>query len=81
MDQLHCVCVVSGEFEAQQVRAFLEASGIPTAVSGETLRQTHGLSIDGLGAVKILVADCDLERARSLLEMAEAGALRLGDDD
>src|SRR5437016_1884165 len=31
----------------QQVRAFLEAAGIATSVRGETLRHTHGLTLDG----------------------------------
>jgi hypothetical protein len=77
---LRRVFVASGEMHASQVRAFLEAAGIPTAVRGESLRKTHGLTLDGLGAVEILVADDDAERARSLLDAAEAGQLRLGDD-
>jgi hypothetical protein len=74
------VFVASGEMQAQQVRAFLEAAGIPSMVRGEALRKTHGLTIDGLGAVEILVDESDAERARSLLEAAEAGDLRLPDD-
>jgi hypothetical protein len=81
MDQdLRRVFVASGEMHASQVRAFLEAAGIPTAVRGESLRKTHGLTLDGLGAVEILVAEDDVERARSLLDAAETGQLRLGDD-
>jgi hypothetical protein len=75
-----CVFIANGEIHASQVRAFLEAAGIPTAVRGESLRQTHGLTIDGLGAVEILVADAHGERARSLLGAAEAGQFRLGND-
>ncbi len=81
MDQQpQCVFVASGEVQAQQVRAFLEAAGIATAVRGESLRVTHGLTLDGLGAVEILVSDADVEQARTLLDFAEAGQLRLGDD-
>ena len=81
MDQeLQCVFVASGEMHAQQIRAFLHAAGIQTAVRGESLRQTHGLTLDGLGAVEILVAAADAEQARSLLDAAEAGHLRLEDD-
>jgi hypothetical protein len=80
MEQPHCVFVASGEIQAQQVRAFLEASGIPAAVRGEALRHTHGLTIDGLGRVEILVAEADAEQARQLLVSAEAGELRLGDE-
>ena len=72
--------VASGEMHAQQVRAFLEASGIETIERGESLRNTHGLTIDGIGAVEILVAEADAERARELLDAAEAGTFRLPDD-
>jgi hypothetical protein len=78
--QLRCVFVASGEVHAQQVRAFLEAAGIPTAVRGESLRHTHGLTLDGLGAVEISVAEADANRARALLESAEAGEFRVPDD-
>jgi|KBSMisStandDraft_5_1062788.scaffolds.fasta_scaffold695304_2 hypothetical protein len=74
------VFVASGDLHAAQVRGFLEAAGIPTVVRGESLRRTHGLTVDGLGAVDILVADADLEQARALLAEAEAGRLRLSDD-
>lgn len=78
--QLERVFVANGELHAQQVRAFLEAAGIVTAVRGETLRNTHGLTLDGLGAVEILVSKADVEQAQTLLEAAEAGELRLADD-
>ena len=80
MERPHRVFVANGEIQAQQVRAFLEAAGIAAAVRGESLRHTHGLTLDGLGAVEILVADTDAERARSLLASAEAGQFRLDDN-
>ena len=80
-EQLHRVFVASGETHAQQVRAFLEAQGINTAERGESLRNTHGLTIDGLGAVEIYVASEDLARARELLESVDAGNFRIGDDE
>lgn len=80
MPQLQCVFVASGEIHAQQVRAFLEAAGIATIERGESLRNTHGLTLDGLGAVEILVDEADAARARSLLDSADAGAFRLGED-
>jgi hypothetical protein len=78
--QLLCVFVANGEIHAQQVRAFLESAGIPTSVRGEALRNTHGLTLDGLGGVEINVADADADRARALLESADAGLFRLSDD-
>ena len=77
---LRSVFVASGELQAQQVRGFLEAAGIPTFERGEALRNTHGLTVDGLGAVEILVAGADADQARELLNSADAGLLRLDDD-
>ncbi len=75
-----CVFVANGQLHAQQVRSFLEAEGVETVLRGESLRQTHGLTLDGLGQVEILVDAADEERARALLDSADVGALRLDDD-
>ncbi len=72
-EQFHCVFVANGETHAQQVRAFLEAAGIGTIEQGEALRNIYGFTLDGLGGVKIFVAEADVDRARSLLESADAG--------
>ena|SRR5882672_2283083 len=81
MDQrLQRAFVANGQIHAQQIRAFLEAAGIAVVERGESLRNTHGLTLDGLGAVEILVAEDDLGRARSLLDAAEAGTFRLSED-
>ena len=75
-----CVFRASGEIEAQQIQGFLEAAGISSELKGESLRKTHGLTIDGLGMVEILVSSADEEQARTLLASAEHGAFRLDDD-
>lgn len=74
------VCTARGEIQAQQIRAFLEAAGIPAALRGESLRNTHGLTLSALGTVEIVVSDGDEQRARELLASAEAGEFRLDDD-
>lgn len=76
-----CVYEAEGEVEAQQVRSFLEAHGIPCAFHGESLRKTHGLTLDGLGLVEIHVPSDFLEQAKELLAQAEAGELSLEADD
>ena len=78
--QMQRVFIASGEAHAQQIRAFLESAGIATLELGEALRNTHGLTVDGLGAVEILVSEEDAAQARELLASAEAGAFRLDDD-
>jgi hypothetical protein len=80
MDHDRRVFAASGEIQAQQVRAFLEAAGISSELRGEALRNTHGLTLDGLGMVEILVSDVDAARARALLASAEDGEFRLDDD-
>jgi hypothetical protein len=62
------------------VRSFLEAEGVETVLRGESLSKTHGLTLDGLGQVEILVDAADEERARTLLASADVGALRLEDN-
>ena len=71
------VTVVQGQFEEGQLRAFLRAHDIPTHVRGESLRTTHGLSVDGLGAVEVFVRATDADAARDLIAKAERGELVL----
>ena len=80
MEPFIAVSTVQGQFAEEQVRAFLEAKGIPTEVRGETLRATYGISIDGLGSVEILVPQERADEARDLLACAERGDLALAAD-
>jgi hypothetical protein len=75
-----CVFRASGEIQAQQIQGFLAAAGIPSELRGESLRKTHGLTVDGLGMVEVVVSGNDEEQARALLASAEHGAFRLDDD-
>ena len=74
-----CVRTANGEIDAQQVRAFLEAHGISCEFHGEALRNTHGLTLDGLGRVELLVPLAQADEARELLARADAGELMLDD--
>jgi len=73
------VFTAQGELEETQVRSFLSAHGIPTVTRGEALRKTHGLTLDGLGQVEIIVAAEHAAEALQLLADAERGELRLDD--
>ena len=75
-----CVFKASGEIEAQQIRGFLTGAGIVSELRGEALRKTHGLTVDGLGMVEVVVSSADAEQARALLASAEHGTFRLEDD-
>lgn len=74
------VFTASGELQAQQIQGFLAAAGIASELRGESLRKTHGLTIDGLGMVHVVVSGDDEEQARALLATAEQGTFRLDDD-
>ena len=76
-----CVHRASGEVDAQQVRAFLEANDILCSFHGESLRKTHGFTVDGLGLVEIHVPEAHAERARELLAAAEEGDFTLDEND
>ena len=80
-DKRTCVCNASGEAQAQQIRAFLEANEIPCSFQGEALRKTHGFTVDGLGMVEIHVPEAFVEQARELLAVAESGELSLTEDE
>ena len=80
-DDLRSVFVASGEAEAQQIQAFLEASGIQCALRpGTAINRPFGVTVRGLGRVEVLVVEADEEQARELLALAEAGELRLDED-
>jgi hypothetical protein len=56
-----------GEMEAQVIRSVLESDGIESMLSGESVRLTHGLTVNGLAEVRILVRDDDETRAREVI--------------
>jgi hypothetical protein len=56
-----------GEVAAQMIRSVLEGDGIDSMLSGESVRLTHGLTVDGLAEVKILVRKEDEARAREVI--------------
>lgn len=80
-DDFVTVATVQGEVAGGQTRGFLEANGILVQVRGESLRLTHALTLDGIGAVEILVPRDQAEAARDLLAHADRGDFRIGDAD
>ena len=61
------VYTAHGEVQAQLIRALLEGDGIESMFQGEAVRLTHGITIDGLAEVKVLVREEDEERAREII--------------
>ena len=80
-EEPRCVFVASGQDEANQIVAFLEAAGITTALRGESTTKTHGFTVDGLGRLEVQVRESDEEQARALLMSADAGEFQLGEDE
>ena len=65
--------------EAQIIRARLEDEGIPAALSYESLGIVYGLTIDGLGEVRVLVPEAYHEQALAVL--ADSGPAESGGVD
>jgi hypothetical protein len=61
------VWTAHGEMDAQVIRSVLEGDGIDSMLSGESVRLTHGITVDGLAEVKVLVRKEDEERAREVI--------------
>ena len=66
--EMEVVFTANGEMEAQTVRSALVAAGIPAEIRMEAAQQLFAVTVDGLGAVKVVVpADC-VDEARAILE-------------
>lgn len=65
--------VVEGMMEAGIIKQRLESFQIPVLLRYETAGQLFGITMNGLGKVKILVAPEKLDEARQLLEQAGDG--------
>ena len=59
---------VSGRPEAEFLKSYLEAQGIEVEMFQESVGQTMGLTINGLGTVQIFVPKEQAAEARRLLE-------------
>ena len=58
-----------GMLEAEAVKGRLETSGIPAALDFESIGRVYGITIDGLGEVRILVPVDRAADARELLKI------------
>lgn len=59
---------VWGPVEAEVVKNFLESNGILCILRGEVVQSVSPISVDGMGAVKILVSEKDYDLASKLLK-------------
>ena len=59
------------QMEAQIIQGRLESEGIPALLSYESAGLVYGLTIDGLGEVKIMVPKRLAEEAKEILGIGE----------
>ncbi len=64
---------------AQIIRARLEDSGIPAALSYESAGLVYGLTVNGIGDVRILVPRSFYDEAKAVLEDSTEPESRDGD--
>jgi len=68
--QLVSVCTTR-YMEAQVIKGRLESEGIPVLLSYESAGLVYGITVDGLGEVKIMVPKRLAEEAKEILGIVE----------
>lgn len=72
---LTCVHICQGVDVAQIYKSKLEAAGIPALLRYESVGLVYGITVDGLGEVRILVPTPLAQEARSVLEESPGSEL------
>ncbi|HXZ94544.1 MAG TPA: DUF2007 domain-containing protein [Dehalococcoidia bacterium] len=67
-ESLVTVCTAN-YMEAQIIKGRLESEGIPVLLSYESAGLIYGITVDGLGQVKIMVPQNLAEEAKGILEV------------
>jgi hypothetical protein len=70
-DELIAVYTAQGHPRAHVIKSKLEAAGIPAMLSYDSASLVFGLTVDGIGKVRVLVRPEDVEEARKLLAEEE----------
>lgn len=56
------------EIEGQVIKSLLESYGIPSMLKGNAASSVHMFAVDGMGEVKVMVCESELEEARELIK-------------
>lgn len=67
-DQVVSIYQVNGQFEAEMIKSYLEANGIPCGISQESAGISYGITVGALGKVDILVNEKYQEQALQLIQ-------------
>jgi len=78
---LTTVRVAQGLLQAEVYKSKLESAGIPVLLDYESIAPTLGVTIDGLGMVRVMVHDELADEASALLEDLEIGEEEEPDQD
>jgi Putative prokaryotic signal transducing protein len=70
---LAVVHIAQGELEASVIKSHLESEGIPVVLQYESVGRVFGLTVDGLGEIRILVPQEFAERAKEIIKPREVG--------
>ena len=66
--ELKELCKVWGSPEAEVIKSFLQSNGITCIFRGKVVQSVHPFTADGLGEIKIFVAEKDYALAKELLK-------------
>ena len=61
------ICTVAGELQASIIKSHLESEGIPVLLKYESLGPILGVTVNGLGQVKILVPAKLAQEAKQII--------------
>jgi len=78
-DKLVAICNAR-QIEAQIIKGRLENEGIPVLLSYDSSSLVFGLTVDGLGMVKIMVPERFAEQAREILRV-KYNEFEIGEDN
>lgn len=73
-DDLEELAAIEGAIEAEIVKSKLESFGIPVLLRYEAAGRIFGITLDGLGKVRVMVPRRLLEEARQVLAAGPAGS-------
>ena len=78
---LTTVRVAQGLLQAEVYKSKLESAGIPVLLEYESVGPALGITVDGLGEVRVMVHDELAAEARTLLEEVVEGGEEEGEED
>jgi hypothetical protein len=65
---LEVVHIAQGELEANVIKSHLESEGIPVLLEYEAIGRIYGITVDGLGMIRVLVPKKYAEEAKRIIE-------------